>query len=141
MPKTAASKTALYALARWGARTLGPPGPKDDLYPGWGLNAFAALLDPEAAHGLAETYVLRIEEDVYSVRLESGQVHVEPGETENADLDVAMDMGTFYELASSELTPRTALAEGRVQLNAGKPATLERFFTVFSFAPRAQVAV
>ena len=33
----------VYALARWGARTLGPPGPEDELYPEWGLNAFRAL--------------------------------------------------------------------------------------------------
>ena len=33
----------LYALARWGARSLGPPGKKDHLYPDWGLDAFAAL--------------------------------------------------------------------------------------------------
>ena len=50
----------LYALARWGARSLGPPGKEDELYPDWGLNAFAALLDPEAARGLTATYVVRV---------------------------------------------------------------------------------
>jgi len=131
----------LYALARWGARTLGPPGPGDDLYPDWGLNAFAALLDPEAARGVTETYVMRIGEDVYTVQLEDGQVHVEEGAAEGADLDAAMGMATFYGLASGELAPRAALAEDRVQLQIGRPATLERFFTIFSFARRAQIAV
>src|SRR5687768_451866 len=28
---------ALYALARWGARSLGPPTKQDDLYEDWGL--------------------------------------------------------------------------------------------------------
>jgi DNA-binding HxlR family transcriptional regulator len=132
---------ALYALARWGARTLGPPGPKDDLYPDWGLNAFAALLDPEAARDLNETYVMRIGDDVYTVLVEDGQVHVEAGAAEEADLDAAMGMATFYGLASGELAPRTALAEEKVQLRSGKPATLERFFTIFSFASRSQIAV
>jgi DNA-binding HxlR family transcriptional regulator len=132
---------ALYALARWGARSLGPPGPKDDLYPDWGLNAFVALLDPEAARGLTETYVMRIGDDVYTVKLADSRVHVENGAADAADLDVAMTMETFYGLASGELAPRTALTEGRVELRAGKSATLERFFTVFGFAPRERVAV
>ena len=130
----------LYALARWGARSLGPPGPKDDLYPDWGLNAFAALLDAEAARGITETYVMRIGDDVYTVRLADSRVQVESGAAEGADLDATMDMGTFYGLASRDLRPRTALAESRVELRAGKPATLERFFTVFGFAPRERVA-
>lgn len=131
----------LYALARWGARTLGPPGKGDELYPEWGLNAFPALLDPEAARGLDETYVLRIGDDVFSVHVADGQVHVETGATEGAALDAAMGMRTFYGLASGELAPRTALDDGRVRLAAGKPATLDRLFTIFTFARRAQIAV
>ena len=131
----------LYALARWGARTLGPPGKGDDLYPDWGLNAFAALLDPEAARGITETYVLRIGNDVFTVKLLDGLLHVDAGAAEGPDLDAALGTETFYALASGDLSPRTALAEGRVELAAGKPATLDRFFTVFSFAPRAQVTV
>jgi DNA-binding HxlR family transcriptional regulator len=131
----------LYALARWGARTLGPPAKGDELYPEWGLNAFPALLDPEAARGIDETYVLRIGDDVFTVHVADGQVHVETRETEQADLDASLGMATFYGLASGELDPRTALAEGRVQLAKGKPATFERFFKIFTFAPRAQIAV
>jgi len=131
----------LYALARWGARTLGPPGKGDDLYPDWGLNAFAALLDPAAARGITETYVLRIGNDVFTVKLIDGLLHVDAGAAEGPDLDAALATETFYALASADLSPRTALAEGRVELAAGKPATLDRFFTVFSFAPRAQVTV
>jgi DNA-binding HxlR family transcriptional regulator len=131
---------ALYALARWGARTLGPPGAGDELYPDWGLNAFAALIDPEAARGVTETYVLRVGDDVYTARLEDGRLAVEVGAAEEADLDAAMGMEAFYGLASGQLSPRTALSEGRVKLAAGNPATLERFFDVFSFTPRTQTA-
>jgi len=132
---------AVHALARWGARSLGPPGPDDELYPEWGVNALPALFDPEAARGLSETYVLRIGEDVFSARLENGHLRAEQGATENADLDAAMDMETFFALASGELDPRTALAEGRVELTAGKAARLERCFKVFSIATRIPVAV
>src|SRR6266545_5040507 len=132
---------AVHALARWGARSLGPPGPDDELYPEWGVNALPALFDPEAARGLSETYVLRIGADVFSAHLEEGHLRAEQGATEEADLDAAMDMETFFALASGELDPRTALAEGRVELAAGKAARLERCFKVFSIATRIPLAV
>src|SRR5438876_7668129 len=44
-------KEALYALARWGARTIGPPAPGDELYPEWGMNALPALFNAEEARG------------------------------------------------------------------------------------------
>src|SRR5438874_12374204 len=55
---------AMYALARWGARSLGPPGPEEVLYPEWGVNALRALFNADAARGLTETYVLEIDDDV-----------------------------------------------------------------------------
>jgi DNA-binding HxlR family transcriptional regulator len=131
----------LYALARWGARSLPPPAKNEDFYPDWGLNAFAALLDPEAAHGVTETYVVRVADDTYTVQLADRKVHVEIGASDSADLDFATDRETFFGLASGELDPRAALAEGLVTIERGKPARLERFFSVFNFAHRAQVAV
>jgi DNA-binding HxlR family transcriptional regulator len=131
----------LYALARWGARSLPPPTKSQEFYPDWGLNAFAALLDPEAAAGLSATYVVRVADDVYAIRLEDGKVHVEPGEASDADLDFTTDQGTFFGMASGALDPRAASAEGRVTIGVGNAAALERFFSVFNFAHRAQVAV
>jgi DNA-binding HxlR family transcriptional regulator len=129
----------LYALARWGARTL-PPPVNEDFYPEWGLNAFPALLDPEAARGLAGTYVVRVGDDVYTVRLEDNTVHAEIGAADDADLDFATDRETFFGLASGQLDPAVALAAGNVTLEAGKQADLERFFSVFSFAQRPLVS-
>jgi DNA-binding HxlR family transcriptional regulator len=130
----------VYALARWGARSLGPPGPNDELYPEWGVNAFPALFDANAAEGLTETYVLRIDEDVFSVRLENGCMHAEVGAVENAELDVTMDMDTFFALASGELEAPTALRKRRVRLAAGELEALDRCFTVFSIASRVPAA-
>jgi DNA-binding HxlR family transcriptional regulator len=129
----------LYALARWGARTL-PPPVDEDFYPDWGLNAFPALLDPEAARGLAALYVVRVADDVYTVRLENNTVHVEIGAVEAPDLDFSTDRETFFGLASSELDPGVALTAGDVTIEAGKPADLKRFFSVFSFAERPLIS-
>lgn len=126
----------LYALARWGARTLGPPGPDDELYSDWGLNALPALFNADAARGLTETYVLRVGGDVFTVRLEDGRLHAELGAAEAPDLDVATDMQTFHALATGDLEPREAVARDRLRVE-GDPAALERCFTVLSLAPRA----
>ena len=126
----------LYALARWGARSLRPPGPKDEFYDGWGLNAFAALLDPSAARGLTETYVLRVDKDAYTVRLDDGQLEVEEGIAEDADLDVELDQKTFFALASGRLSAEEAV----VTRHTGDAEALERFFRIFSFAPRVPSA-
>jgi DNA-binding HxlR family transcriptional regulator len=131
---------ALYALARWGARSLGPPVKGDELYPEWGLNAFAAMLNAEAARGVKETYVLRVGDDVYTVRLDDGHLDVAVGATEDADLDAIIAMETLYRLAAGDYSPRQAVADGKVTLAAGKPATFERFFDIFSFALRKAAA-
>lgn len=128
-----------FALARWGARSLGPPGPGDELYPEWGLNAVAALFSPEAARGLTETYVLEIGGDVFTVRLEDGHMHAEMGAAEDADAVVDTDMDTFFRLASGDVTPRMALKRGLVKIE-GDRAAFERCFQVLTLAPRTRAA-
>jgi DNA-binding HxlR family transcriptional regulator len=128
-----------YALARWGARSLGPPGPEDELYPEWGLNAIAALFSPEAARGLTETYVLNIGGDVFSIRLDNGHMHAEMGTAEDADLVVETDMDTFFRLVSGELTSRMALKRGFIKVE-GDRAAFERCFQVLTLAPRTRAA-
>lgn len=129
----------LYALARWGARTLGPPRADDMLYPEWGLNAFPALFDPEAARGLSETYVLRIDDDVFTARIADGRLDVSMGAADDADLTVDADMDTFFALTGGELDPRAAVAARQVRIE-GELDALERCFRVFSITPRVGAA-
>jgi DNA-binding HxlR family transcriptional regulator len=129
----------MHALARWGARSLGPPTCEEDLYPEWGVNALPALFNAEAARGLTETYVFAVGTDTFTARIENGHMHacVEPAE--DADLRVETDMDTFFGLASGGLTPGDAIATGRARIE-GAPAVLERCFTVLSLAPRQAAA-
>jgi DNA-binding HxlR family transcriptional regulator len=129
----------IHAIARWGARSLGLPRRDDDLDPEWGLNAFPALLYPERARGLTETYVIRVDDDVFTVRLADGHLRTEIGATAEAALEVATDVATFFALASGELPPQDAIDQGLVRLE-GDPEALVRFFRVFSFAPRLVTA-
>jgi DNA-binding HxlR family transcriptional regulator len=129
----------IHAIARWGARSLGLPKREDDLDPEWGLSAFPALLYPERARGITETTLVRIDDDVFTVRLVDGRLRVEAGATAEPDLEIATGMATFFELASGERPPLDALEQGAVRI-AGEPAALERFFRIFNFAPRLEAA-
>jgi DNA-binding HxlR family transcriptional regulator/putative sterol carrier protein len=130
---------AMYALARWGARSLGPPGPDDELYPEWGVNAFPALFNAEAARGLTETYVLEIEGDVFTARLVDGSLEASIGAADDADLTVELDMETFFALTGGELEPREAAKQGRLRVE-GDLGALDRCFKVLSLAPRVNAA-
>lgn len=135
----AALDETVYALARWGARSLGPPGPEDELYPEWGLNALKALFSPEAARGLTESYVLRINGDVFSASLEDGRLHTSLGALEDAAVSVETDTETFFLLAGGELPASEALERGLAAIE-GDPEALERCFQVLSMAPRMPAA-
>jgi DNA-binding HxlR family transcriptional regulator len=125
----------MCALARWGARSLGPPGPDDELYPEWGVNALPALFNAEAARGLTETYVFAVGLDLFTARIDDGRLHASVGAADDADLRVETDMDTFFGLASGDLSPSDAIATGRARIE-GEPAVFERCFNVLSLAPR-----
>lgn len=130
---------AMHALARWGARTLGPPKSPDDLYPEWGVNALPALFDPEQAKGVKETYELKIDENVFTARVARGRVEAEVGVAPDADVVAEMDSPTFFALVSHELEPREAVDSGRVRVE-GDVDALARCFQIFHTAPRVPAA-
>lgn len=130
---------AFYALARWGARSLAPPGPGDELYAGWSLNAAAALFLPEAARGLTETYALNVEGEVFTIAVDDGHMQASLGAAEDAAVMIELDMATFFRLNRGELPPRKALKQGLVRIDGDKTA-FERCFKVLSLAPRTRAA-
>lgn len=132
----AALDDVMYALARWGARSLGPPGPDDELYPDWGVNAFAAAFNPHAAHGVSETYVVRIDDDVFTVRVDDGRMHAEVGAGPGADLELETDMPTFFGLHFGDLDPSEAMARGALRVQ-GEPDVLARFLAVLTPGTRS----
>jgi DNA-binding HxlR family transcriptional regulator len=130
---------SLYALARWGARTLGPPKPGDQLDPDWGVNAIPALFDAREAPDLEETWVLEIGEGVFTARIANGCVEASLGSAEDADAAIKTDIDTFYWLVSGELDPAEAMDSGRVTVE-GEPGVLDRIVRVLNLAPRVPAA-
>ena len=132
-------KEALYSLSRWGARTLGPPQPGEELYPEWGISGLAALFDAAQARDLTETYVFQVGADVFTARVVNGSLDVTLGAADDADAVVEADMGTFFALATGELELQDAAERGLAQVE-GDPEALERCFRVFSLTPRTAAA-
>ena len=131
-------REAMYAIARWGARTLGPPTAEDELYPEWGMNALPALFNAAEARGLTETYVLNVGGDVFTARIVDGSLEATIGAAEDADLVVEMGMDTFFALATGEVELRDAAERGTAGVEGDSDA-IDRCFRVLSLAPRVGV--
>jgi DNA-binding HxlR family transcriptional regulator len=84
-------KSVLHELAHWGARSLGPPSPETDLFPGWLENAVRIGLTSPPADG---RFVFRVGDEVVS--LAGGDVA--PGAVEDADVVVEGDPAAFFHL-------------------------------------------
>ncbi|MBA3245364.1 MAG: helix-turn-helix transcriptional regulator [Actinobacteria bacterium] len=83
-------RPVLHELARWGARTLGPP-PADALRPGWLKNALQIALSPVANEGRLAFRVGEEEASVVDGESSAGIV-------EDADVLVETDATGFYHL-------------------------------------------
>ena len=84
-------KPVLHELAHWGARSLGPPGPEADLFPGWLDNAVRIGLSAAPADGRFE---FRIGDEV--VALADGEVVT--GGIEDPDVVVEGEPAGFFHL-------------------------------------------
>ena len=94
------------------------------------------MFNAEEARGLTETYVLKIDEDVFTARIVDGVLEPSCGAAEDADLVVETDAETFFLLCAGQLEPTDAVKSGRAR-DRGRPGVFERCFRVLTFAPRA----
>jgi DNA-binding HxlR family transcriptional regulator len=125
----------LYALARWGAKSLGPPTPKDALSPGWLANAVrATCLHGERAP--TAQFELRVADDVVNVRFDGLDPVVEYGPSDTADVVIETDPATLFCLAAREQSTKEAIEAGAVRIT-GKRADAERFLSLLSFDERS----
>jgi DNA-binding HxlR family transcriptional regulator len=126
----------LYALARWGARSLGPPRPDDSLSPGWLLNAVRATCVFEG-RAPSSVFELHVDGEVATVRFEEGRPLVAPGPSDDADVVIETDPTTLFCIASRELSIKESLEAGTLKIQ-GKRADAERFLSAFSFENRSR---
>jgi DNA-binding HxlR family transcriptional regulator len=84
-------RNAIRELALWGARSLGPPGDEDELFPGWLANALDTVLAPLAPPGRFE---FRVGDEVASLVDGEGR----PGPVEDPDVVVEGDPAGIYHM-------------------------------------------
>ena len=126
----------LYALGRWGARSLGPPRPDDSLAPGWLVNAVRATCTTGCLPG--KVFELRVDDDVVTARFEDNELVVEPGSSGAADTVIETDAATLFSLAAGQVSTRDAV-KAKVLDITGDRRDAERFLSFFSFdEPRSR---
>ena len=101
--------------------SLGPPGGL--------IGAIQARLRPEATSGLHESYEFRVNDEVFHVRADDGEVEVQLGAAEDPVFVFTTDLGTLLGLATGELTPEQAVADGRAK-EKGDAAAGERLWAI-----------
>ncbi len=132
-----ALEPVVAAIGRWGAQFLGPRRDTDTLVPGAYFVAMRDVFRPELAAGLTETFELHIGDHVFEVRIDQGRCSTREGQATNPDVVMVMDVETLNALLLEGLSPKKALAGGRVELR-GDPSALDRFVEVFAFRRRAE---
>lgn len=125
----------LYALARWGAKSLGPPTSEDALTPGWLVNAVRATCVGAERVPSGEVE-LRVADDVVRIRFDGEEPVVEAGSADSPDVVIETDPTTLFCLAGHEQSAKEAIEAGAVQI-AGRRADAERFLSLLSFDRRS----
>jgi DNA-binding HxlR family transcriptional regulator len=121
----------LYALGRWGARSLGPPQPDDALAPGWLVNAVRATCTSGCLPD--KVFELRVEDDVVTARFDDDrQLIVDLGSSGEADTVIETDAQTLFCIASGQTTTSEAI-KAKALAVTGNRKDAERFLSFFSF--------
>ena len=129
-----ALEPALIALARWGMESMEEPKPTDVLRPGWGVLAFKATFDPEAARGVHETYEFHVEGDVFHIQVDDGTLKAAQGPAPAPDLVYFCDVETLLGIGARQLSPVDAVSLGRARMT-GEPEAAARAVEIFGFPP------
>jgi DNA-binding HxlR family transcriptional regulator len=127
-------EAALFELARWGMPLLGERNEDDQLSARWAMLAMKAEHDAEAAQGVNETYEFRIDDQIFSVEVADGDVHVFDGPASAPDVVVTTDTETFYELGADPEAAGRAVGEGRLRTE-GDPEAIARLTAIFRPRP------
>jgi DNA-binding HxlR family transcriptional regulator len=129
---------AVCALGRWGARTLGLPGPDRTLRSGWLGVACKAFADREATRGMRMTCEFRLDDGAFHARIANGDIDLADGAAPEPDLVLETTNLGLLGLLTGVLDPSEAISSGTVRAS-GEPALLQDVLRVFRFRVPAPV--
>ena len=110
----------IMGLARWGLEFLGASREKEDRQPAWAMVALRSLLKPEAAGEVRESYEFRLDDEVFHVWIENGEIEVRQGTTADPYLVVRSDTQTLLAVAAGRVEPGEAVASGAIEIEGDR---------------------
>jgi putative sterol carrier protein len=124
---------AVLELGKWGSLFL-PTSLEGVALPSLGAITLAikAFFHPKKARGIDETYELHLGNEVLRVQITDGELHVQQGAAQKADVILHTEMQVFVGLFAGQLKPEEAIAAGLVRVEGDrtedKVVELNRFF-------------
>lgn len=125
----------VLAMGRWGAQTLGEPGPDDVVTPNSLTMAMRTTFDPAAAKGVHASFEMHAGDIVLHMVIDDGRLESAPGPLPEADLVIETGPA-IRRLMAGEVTPAQAIKQGIVSVK-GKRELLDTFANVFRIGPQA----
>jgi DNA-binding HxlR family transcriptional regulator len=120
----------VLALGRWGMWTLRKEVPNPEFRPLWAGAGMKIIFRPDKAAGLHETYEVRVDAEVFHLRVDDGRLEVERGPARHPDLVMSCDSETWVAMGSLSLTPADAVSTGRLNIK-GSPTAVANFARIF----------
>ncbi|WP_445147280.1 winged helix-turn-helix transcriptional regulator [Dyella sp. Tek66A03] len=96
----------------------------------------AGSSNPAASTGLQALYEFHVGAEVFHIQVSDGEALARSGPSAApADVTIQCDMETFMALALRQITPASALREGRATLLQGQRKTFLQVFKVLEYRP------
>jgi DNA-binding HxlR family transcriptional regulator len=113
---------AMLALGRWGAKTMGPRDPDQELRSGWVAVAMQAFFRPGDVDATLE---LNLSDGPFRVEIEGDRIDIGPGHAPDADLRLTVDDEALLGYLRGEAPPPKA---------DGDQKLLRRLPEIFAFS-------
>ena len=129
-----ALEKAVLELGKWGSQLL-PTSLEGVALPSLGAITLAikAFFHPEQAQGVKETFELHLGNEVLQVQIKAGELQVQQGGAQKADVVFHTDMQYFVGLFAGQIKPDEAISGGLIRIE-GEPGALSRFLNLSGLA-------
>jgi len=129
-----ALEKAVLELGKWGSQFL-PTSLEGVALPSLGAITLAikAFFHPEQAQGVKETFELHLGNEVLQVQIKAGELQVQQGGAQKADVVFHTDMQYFVGLFAGQIKPDEAISGGLIRIE-GEPGALSRFLNLSGLA-------
>jgi DNA-binding HxlR family transcriptional regulator/putative sterol carrier protein len=121
---------AILALVRWSIATMQAPAPGEALRAEWLLLLMRAAFRADMAQGVSATFELRIDSEVFHLRVDDSALAVERGPASHPDLVLVTAASDLIALIMGELAPEQAISSGKLRVE-GPGETLDRYLALF----------